>query len=250
MKKNISFVVALVVIVACLVACNSTGVAEPAASETALSEQVSEVASEEMSSEEVSEEASSEEVVGDTADYSADVIMKLVDELVVKYPYNNPEHIKALVIAANLEYIAAEDLDMLLTVYGYSMDDLAALYDEFLVSNSDALDKSVMRSQGQLDELLPEETYENRIRMQDVMIDPTTAEFCVEYDEMLINRSNGVTIEETQQKVCDFIDNLPADGKILNFDNFVYGYTLGMWQGLETAEMFFVNPYAHYQNAN
>lgn len=244
MKKNILLVVTLVVLVACLVACNSTGVAEPAASETASS---SEVISEEVSSEEVSEEASSEEVV---ITYSAEEVMKHIDELTAEYQYNNPEHIKSLVIAANLDYITAEDLDTLLTVYGYSMDDLAALYDEFLVSNSDAFDKSLMRSQGQLDELLPEETYENRIRMQDVMIDPTTAEFCVEYDEMLINRSNGVPIEETQQKVCDFIDNLPADVKISNFDNFVYGYTLGMWQGLETAEMFFVNPYAHYQNAN
>lgn len=58
MKKNILFVVALVVIVACLVACNSIGVAEPAASETALS---SEAASEEAP-EEVTENASEKEI--------------------------------------------------------------------------------------------------------------------------------------------------------------------------------------------
>lgn len=247
MKKNILLVVLTLAFVASFAGCGKTEPVEtPVASEPASS---SEVASEEVSSEEVSEEASSEEVI---VSYSADAVMKLVDELIAEYQYNNPEHIKALVIAANLEYITAEDLDTLLTIYGYSMDDLATLYDEFLVSNSDALVKSLMKSQGQLDELLPEETYENRIRMQDVMIDPTTAEFCVEYDEMLIRMSNGKSEfnEEAQDKVYNFVTNLPADGKISNFDNFVYGYTLGMWQGVETAEMYFVNPYVYYQNAN
>ena len=121
MKKNFLFVVALIVVVAGFMACSSTEVVESLASEPASS---SEVASDDISSKEVSEEASSEEVA---EGYSADEVMKLVDELTAKYQYNNPEHIKALVVAANLDYICSEDLDTILTTYGYTIEDMATL---------------------------------------------------------------------------------------------------------------------------
>ena len=71
--------------------------------------------------------------------YSAEDVMKLVDELIVKYPYNKPEHIKALVIAANLDYISKEDMDILLETYEYSIEDLGKLYDECVLDNGFSL---------------------------------------------------------------------------------------------------------------
>ena len=121
MKKSILLVVFLVVIMASFVACKNE---EPVASEPASSsEEVSEPASEEMSSEEVSEELPSEDVVVEDA-YSAEAIMKLVEDLTVKYPYNNPEHIKALVIAIFIvlhihNYIALASLHQRVAQYYY-----------------------------------------------------------------------------------------------------------------------------------
>ena len=87
--------------------------------------------SEASESEEVSE-VESEEVVEEEF-YSAQDVMDLIDELTGKYQYNDSEHIKALVIAANLDYIKAEELDTILTTYGYTMEDLSVLYDDVLL---------------------------------------------------------------------------------------------------------------------
>ena len=107
--------------------------------------------------------------------------MKHIDELTAKYQYNNPEHIKALVIAANLDYISAEDLDIILNTYGYTIEDLAALYDECILDSANALQNSFAWSQGQIDKLTPEQTYEKRITMGDALIN--------EEDEFFLNLS-------------------------------------------------------------
>lgn len=98
-----------------------SSVAEDVNSEASESEEVSEVESEELVEEEL---------------YSAQDVMALIDELTGKYQYNDPEHIKALVIAANLDYIKAEELDTILATYGYTMEDLSALYDECARDNA------------------------------------------------------------------------------------------------------------------
>ncbi len=131
MKKSI-LLLALVVVMASFVACSNTDAVEtPVVSEPASS---SEVPSEEVSSEEVSEEASSEEVIEDTADYSADAIMKLADELAAKYPIENPEHIKATLIMANLDKISDEDRTMLFETYGFTYETLERTFKEYLQS--------------------------------------------------------------------------------------------------------------------
>lgn len=238
MKKNILLVATLVAIMASFVACKNE---EPVASEPASSE----VASEEMSSEEVSEEVSSEEVA---SDYSADAIMKLVDELVVKYPYNNPEHIKTLVIAANLEYISAEDLDTILNTYGYTMDDLALLYDECVLDSADALQNSFAWSQGQIDKLTPEQTYEKRITMGDALINEEDAKFAQKYDNMLINRSNG---NSDRDELVQFRQLVVGSTKeFQGIENFVYSYTSGTFYNDEVYTDYFNNPYVDYQKAN
>ncbi len=70
------------------------------------------------------------ENVEETVMYSADEVMAHIDTLISQYTYNDPEHIKALVIAANLDYISEKDLDIILTTYGYSMEELFVLYDD------------------------------------------------------------------------------------------------------------------------
>ncbi len=239
MKKNILLVATLVVIMASFMACKNE---EPVASEPASS---SEVASEEVSSEEVSEEASSEEVA---SDYSADAIMKLVDGLVVKYPYNNPEHIKALVIAANLDHISAEDLDTILNTYGYTMDDLALLYDECVLDSADALQNSFAWSQGQIDKLTPEQTYEKRITMGDALINEEDAKFAQKYDNMLINRSNGISDRNEAAQFRQLV--VGSTKEFQGIENFVYSYTSGTLYINEVYTDYFNNPYVDYQKAN
>ncbi len=87
----------------------------------------SEVESEEIS-EEVSEEVSEEAV----ADYSAEAIMAKIDEIIVACPYDDPEQIKAAVIGVNLEYISDEDLTTLMDTYGYTLEELKDLFDDYM----------------------------------------------------------------------------------------------------------------------
>lgn len=99
--------------------------------------------SEEMSSEEVSEELPSEElpseelpsedvVVEDV--YSAESIIKYVDELAVKYPNENPEHIKATLIMASLDKISEEDRVALFDAYGFTYETLESTMLDFFDS--------------------------------------------------------------------------------------------------------------------
>lgn len=114
----------------------------------------SEVASssEEMSSEEVSEELPSEElpsedvVVEDV--YSAESIMKLADELAVKYPIENPEHIKATLIMVNLDKITEEDRVALFDAYGFTYETLETTMLEFFDSLHTSHSNTVSYYQG------------------------------------------------------------------------------------------------------
>ncbi len=99
---------------ACII--NDEVVAEPEISEV-VEDSVSGEVSEEVVSEEISEEVS-EEVV-EEVDYSASAIMLLIDELIAKYPIENPEHIKATMLIANLDNISEEDLQVIFDIYGY-----------------------------------------------------------------------------------------------------------------------------------
>lgn len=178
MKKNTLLLAALVVIMASFVACKNE---EPVASEPASS---SEVASEEVSSEEVSEEASSEEVAGEY--YSAEEIMKLIDELTAKYTYDDPEFIKSLVIAANLDYITDEDLSTLLSTYGYTIEELNAIYngDNGMMSTYRAYKASRNIFNGSYDEYDETKDYAKRISVSDVMLNGHDKELAIQFDEV------------------------------------------------------------------
>ncbi len=138
------------------------------ASEASESEEVSEVASEEVVEEEF---------------YSAQDVMDLIDELTDKYQYNDPEHIKALVIAANLDYIKAEELDTILATYGYTMEDLSVLYDECAMDGNLSMGNTLSYYRGVTDSILPEQDYTKRIALSDVMLNESDKQFAASFDE-------------------------------------------------------------------
>ena len=116
----------------------------------------SEVASETDSEEnmvEISEESTetvSEEIAGEV-DYSAEAVMGLIDDLIVKYPNEKPEYIKAAVVAANLDYISEEDLNAILTGYGYTLEDMSVLYTEYVTYANDARVETFFYYQGDIE---------------------------------------------------------------------------------------------------
>lgn len=253
LKDKIALFTAATVTVIGLAGCTNTDAITlssdaPITSEMPSSEVPS--SSEEMPSEEVSEELPSEDVVVEDA-YSAEAIMKLVEELTVKYPYNNPEHIKALVIAGNLDYITAENLDTLLTVYGYSMDDLATLYDECIDDSMAAFSATISHYEGMSDfeNLLDEQTYEKRVKLQDVIIDGEASKLASTYDEMLIQYSLGKA--DGYEQAVDFLYSvLDSNGVFKGIENFIYGYATMTLGDTEIYEQHFINPYLNYQNVN
>ncbi len=168
MKKIGMIMLVILMSMAVLTGCTSEteNVESDEVSET-VSENSSEI-SEDILPEEESAEEVSEEMV-EEVDYSAEAVMALIDDLTAKYQYNDPEHIKALVIAANLDYITAEDLDTILNTYGYTMDELATLYDECASDNALSMGDTIKYYSGEVDSVSPEREYANRIALSDVI---------------------------------------------------------------------------------
>lgn len=108
-------------------------------------------------SENVTASEEESEITEETVMFSADEVMTHIDTLIAQYTYNDPEHIKALVIAANLDYISEADLDTILTTYGYTMEDLGVLYDECILDNGTSNKISLEYRQGNIEILKPEE---------------------------------------------------------------------------------------------
>lgn len=229
-KSNRSLVVLFALLAVTLVGCN-----EPVADEPVTS--ASEVQSEEVS-EEVSDEASeeiSEEVAEET--YSAQEVMTLIDNLTAKYQYNDPEHIKALVIAANLDYITAEDLDTILTTYGYTMDDLSALYDACAMDSNLSMGNTLSYYSGVTDSVSPEQEYTNRIALSAVMLNENDKQFAATFDEN--SRLVAQLDSEARTVLADIISSeysTSGEHTVVSF-----AYTLSRGVVME-------NPYATYQN--
>lgn len=197
MKKRSWFALMLVTGMAvCLLAgCNAgDGQVEAQVTSEIVSEkedipvEASEVFSEEVS-EEVSEEPAAE------VDYSAETIIALCDELAQKYIYDDSEYIKSLVIAGNLDYITEEDLNTVLTTWGYTMEDLAVIYEEGIESASDAYAITNHHMNGSEIEFNDEVDYANRILFQDVMLNPLDKELAAQFDECAIASSEEQVIE-------------------------------------------------------
>lgn len=175
MKKLVIIMAALIMSMAMLVGCTgstedaqATGSQEPVSTEAE-----SEVNSEEESevvSEEISEEVSEEVVV----DYSAEAVMALIDDLIAKYPNENPEHIKSAVIGANIDYIAEEDLNTILTAYGYTLEELNVLFGEYAKELKECFDLTFNYRHGDIE---PEVIFEDRMSLDEVMMNPKDYEY-------------------------------------------------------------------------
>ena len=156
-----------------------------------------------------SEEVASETVVVEDGNpYSANSVMVHINELIETYPHNDAEHIKALVIAVNYEYISEEDLNILLTTYGYTEEDLAVLFDECALDNSMALTASAAYQLGLTDTLEPEDTYLERIKLQSVCLNPDDQEMASWYDKCLANRSKVGHHFENDYKLEELLDKI------------------------------------------
>ena len=191
--------------------------------------------SEASESEEVSE-VESEEVVEEEF-YSAQDVMALIDELTGKYQYNDPEHIKALVIAANLDYIKAEELDSILATYGYTMEELSDLYNECANDNALSMGDTIKYYSGEVDSVSPEREYANRIALSDVMLNESDKEFAVSFDEdsrLAVQFNNDADMRLAEMTNSEY--STSGEQVVVNF---AYASFHG-----PTME----NPYATYQN--
>ncbi|MBQ7832444.1 MAG: hypothetical protein IJ336_02575 [Lachnospiraceae bacterium] len=190
MKKNIlSCILVMSFMAIMFVGCGN----EDAVKEEESSSENSSVSEESVISEEVSEENSetvseeiNEEAVG--VDYSADTVMALCDELAEKYVYDDPEYIKSLVIAGNLDYITEEDLNIILTTWGYTMEDLAAIYEEGIESSITAYFKWRERKSGSsaYTKYEIEWDYAKRVMFEQVMLNPEDKELACQFDESIL----------------------------------------------------------------
>lgn len=186
-KKILSCILVMSFMAIMFVGCSN----EDAVKEEESSSENSSVSEETIISEEVSEENSetvSEEINEEAVevDYSADTVMALCDELAEKYVYDDPEYIKSLVIAGNLDYITEEDLNTILTTWGYTMEDLAAIYEEGINAASDAYAITNHHMNGSVIEFNDEVNYANRILFQEVLLNPKDKELAVQFDECAI----------------------------------------------------------------
>ncbi len=193
MKKICALIAIMAMSMAVLTGCAGetedvdNGVASEAVSES-MSDTDDVIASEEV--EEESAQETSEEIV-EEVDYSADTVMALCDELSQKYQYDDPEYIKSLVIAANLDYITDENLEIILSTYGYTMEDLAVIYEQGMISSAEAYLTTDTHMSGSTIEFNDEVDYANRVLFQDVMLNPTDKQLAAQFDEYAVANDNG-----------------------------------------------------------
>lgn len=206
MRKLLVIMLAVSLSAVMLTGCtNSAENVEDIGSEQIVTEEESQVITEEseVASEEISEtesENSSEEVSEEViVDYSAENIMALCDKLEEKYPIENPDHIRATMIMANLDHISEEDLEVLFSTYGYDYAKLETLFIEYL----DVLYTSVFAgfrvSQGVLDqEVIDQADFLERMPITEVVLeaeDMELAEYCYSVLEDYVS-GNGINTDE------------------------------------------------------
>lgn len=193
-----------------------------------------------------SEETS--EAVEETTMYSADEVMAHIDTLIAQFQYNNPEHIKALVIAANLDYISEEDLSVILTEYGYSMEELAVLYDECILDNGASRKLSTEYSQGNADSISMDDKFNERIDLESSMVDSSDKEFVKWYDQLLLDMSNGEALPEQREVFVERIQN--CSDEMTYVERTTFSYTCGIFINSLSYTDYLDNPYTYYINSN
>lgn len=239
MKKLVIIMATFIMSMAMLVGCTggtedeeAAGSQEPVSTEAESevnSEEESEVVSEDIS-EEVSEEVSEE--AEEAVDYSAEAVMALVDDLIAKYPNENPEYIKSAVIGANIDYITEDDLNTILTAYGYTLEDLNVLFGEYIGDLRSCFTLTFGYHQGG-DE--PEVLFDDRMPLYEVMLNKKDYDYELlgyniyddkyEPDNEVVNQYGNIyqnsVAEGTQTSGMKVSDALWIDQAITPYDKYI-----------------------------
>lgn len=214
-----------------------SSVVEDVNSEVSVSEEASETGSEETTEiEEISEivsEESGEEF------YSAQEVITFTYKLIAAYQYNDSEHIKALVIAANLDYITAEELDIILDTFGYTLEDLSALYDEYVMDHYASICETIAYVSGVEYSISPDREYKRRITLADAMLNENDKQFATSFDEV----SYLFAYNDAESAEYILLENLSNSEYSTSGEqtvvNFAYALSNGEVMG---------NPYSTYQD--
>lgn len=176
-------------------------------------------------------EAPSEAPVTDPTLFTTNSIMKLTEELIVKYPEEKPEHVRALLLMANLDRINEADVKTLFDNYGFTYETLDETYREFHESFRNSCDATFATYEGGNDERIGA-NFSTRIHITDVVLyeeDKPFAEMGQKYIRgYVLHYDSGVSFssyEETYEKrlsdglsfaecVIDNYANAPADRQL------------------------------------
>ena len=246
MKKLLVTMLVVAMSIVLLTGCsNNTGDAETSDVVSEENSESSDVEETDTTDESVNTSEESSATEEETVVYSADEVIAHIDTLITQFPYNNPEHIKTLVIAANMDYISEEDLNTILSIYGYSIDELAVVYDECILDNAAALQKSVDYSQGDVNTLSDEDTYANRITLEAAMLNDYDKEIAEWYDDMMVNYSVGSAISDANKDFYYTMQNI--DNNISSAERVMYTYTAGVCTNDITYYIEYLdNPFVNY----
>lgn len=196
MKKVVILMFVTVISAALFISCGSE-------TESAENIDVSNVASDELESEVVLEDASepvseavseevSEETSGEEVDYLADSVMALIDELIAKYPIENPDHIKAAVLIANLDNIEETEIEIIFNIYGYDYEMIDNLYAEYLTVLHNSIACNFAVSQGNMDEeVLAQADFLERMPITEIVLNPNGQEFALYSYECVVQSAEG-----------------------------------------------------------
>ena len=188
------------------------------------------------------------EPVEETVMHSAEEVMEHTDALIEEYTYNNPEHIKALVIAANLDYITEEDLNTILTTYGYTMEELGVLYDECILDNGNANITSFDYYQGNIESLPEDKDYENRISINKIMLNSEDANLAQWYDSLLYGLSQA---KSNNQQCEEFVERIQNCSNEMSYaERTMYSYSCGIYANSLIYTDYLESPYTYYINSN
>lgn len=251
MKKILAIMLAIVLCMSVLTGCGSnTGNTDVIGSSDAVEENTessvedASVGTETDMADSENATASEEEseITEEKVMFSADEVMTHIDTLIAQYTYNDSEHIKCLVIAANLDYISEEDLNAILTEYGYTMEELAALY---IGDNGVLYDATISYWDtysyhlGTADQVMTEQRFANRIPLEMIMLNENDKVYAAEFDEYLISASelNG-DMEDRAKNYADYTPISSGGKVVVSFSKYIYGYDCEY------------NPYNDYINAN
>lgn len=243
MKKL--FVMMLIVVMSIIMLAGCSNNTEDAETSDVVSEESSEssdVEETDTTDESVNASEESSEVVEETVMYSADEVMAHIDALIAQYTYNDSEHIKCMVIAANLDYIETEELEIILTTYGYTMEELAQMYlgeggPMYSVTISYSHTKKYYESDGAYssDE---SERYANRITLESIMLNESDKELAQEIDGYLLAGS-VLDSGELEARGYESYEAVTSGEKVIVSQiKFIFGYDREY------------NPYNDYINSN